>query len=161
MSACKGSKNTTPADAPSVPDSMIDDREVKNERVPLAVIYKTKTDLYDYVPVLMNHDKTQIVSYPSPSDIDPNGKPIKLKNGYLLDNRGINENVVFLDYTYEEYAQLRETPSLSDLISRIKEKYPLEEIYNCGERSRYKDEIKELNEMIDANFPNCDKIHLN
>ena len=127
---------------------------------PQAVVYKTIKDYTDLVPVTMNREKTKIVSYPAPTDIFYQGKlakPTALKNGYLLDNRGISENVAFLNYTYEEYSHLPEAPSLADMLSRIVDKNPLTELIDCGLRTQYKDEVKELNKLIDANFPGCKK----
>src|ERR1044071_4992028 len=69
---------------------------------PPAIVYKTKADYSNYVPVILSEDKSKIVSYPDPKDVQ-SAAPVKLKNGYLLDNRGINKNVAFLRWTYEEY----------------------------------------------------------
>lgn len=127
------------------------------------VIYKTIKDYSNYVPVTMNASKTEIISYPAPSDLLLDGKtttPTKLKNGYLLDNRGINENVVFLKYTYEDYSKLKEAPSLSEMQKNILEKYPLSGLIYC-EKSTLKDiTIKSLNKLIDNDFEGCKKIDI-
>ena len=68
-----------------------------------AIVYKTIKDFSDFVPVIMNAERTKIVSYPAPTDLSLSAKPTALKNGYWLDNRGISENVVFLNYTYKAY----------------------------------------------------------
>ena len=123
-----------------------------------SIVYKTTDNFDDYVPVIMNVEKTRIVAYPAPTDLFYKGvlaKPTILKNGYLLDNRGITENVVFLNYTYEAYSKLKEAPALNELLKNIKEKYPLKELIYCGLRYQYKNEVKELNVLIDAGFPNC------
>lgn len=128
-----------------------------------AVVYKTNIDLVDYVPVIMNESRTKIISYPAPTDLFYEGKlakPTILKDGYLLDNRGITENVVFLNYTYEAYRNLKTAPSINEMLRNIKEKYPLKELIYCGSRYHYKDEVKELNAIIDAGFPNCKKAKL-
>jgi len=44
---------------------------------------------------------------------------------------------------------------LNELLKNIKEKYPLKELIYCGLRYQYKNEVKELNVLIDAGFPNC------
>lgn len=122
------------------------------------IVYKTTTDLSNYVPVIMDAGRTKIVSYPSPVDLCIDGKlakPVALKNGYWLDKRGITENVAFLNYTYEEYSKLAEAPD--DMLTKIKDKYPLKELIYCGSRYRFKDEVKELNDLIDAGFPGCSK----
>jgi len=125
-----------------------------------AIVYNTYKDFSNLVPVIMDAGKTKILSYPAPSDIFYNGKlaiPTALKNGYWLDNRGINENVAFLNYTYEAYSQLKEAPSLSEMMTNIAEKYPLTELVYCGSRSQFKNEVADLNSLIDKGFPNCRK----
>ena len=157
--SCAGSKkvkNTTD----SIPVIQSDVIETKTMRTtgPEAVIYKTVQDYSEWVPVIMNNERTRIVSYPAPSDVYYKGKlakPTPLKDGYWLDNRGINENVAFTSYTYEEYSALTETPAMSVLINRIIDKYPLLELITCGPRSKYADEIKDLNELIDRHFEGC------
>ena len=119
--------------------------------MPAVVIYKTKKDYSQNVPVGLSEDKMKIVSYPAISDVKIWGKypyPTQLEDGYLLDNRGISQNVAFLSYTYEEYAALLATPSVSTLMEKIIDKDPLIEIHNCGNRSQYNNLIKELNELI-------------
>jgi hypothetical protein len=119
---------------------------------PQTVVYKTKNDYYYNVPVNLNDDKTEIVFYPTPSDVFYNGKlsyPYKLADDYLLDNRGINENVAFLEYTYEEYIKLRQVPDIDSLFTKIIDDNPLTEIYNCGNRYVFKDEINDLNKLIE------------
>lgn len=125
---------------------------------PQTIIYKTKKDYSRNVPVIMNKEHTQIISYPAPTDIYYRGElsyPTPLKDGYLLDNRGIGINVAFLSYTYEEYSKLKAVPSMEELKERIIDHYPLTELWNCGLRSQYKDEIKELNELIESGFKGC------
>ena len=121
------------------------------------IVYKTTKDFSDYVPVIMNSERTEIISYPAPSDLSATSKPTKLKNDYWLDNRGITENVVFLNYSYESYSKLTEAPSLIEMKRNVKEKYPLKELIFCGSRYQFKDEVKELNVLINAGFPGCKK----
>ncbi len=118
---------------------------------PPTIIYKTKNDYSKFVPVTLSEDKSKIVSYPSPKDIYYNGKlayPTKLKNGYYLDNRGLNKNSVFLNITYEEYSKYKEAPSLNELYLKVADKNPFIEFYDCGNRYRFKNEIKEINKII-------------
>lgn len=132
----------------------------KKESTASVIIYKTTKDYSDLVPVIMDAGRTKIVSYPAPSDLffrSELAKPTGLKKGYLLDNRGINENVAFLKYTYETYSKLTEAPSLKEMMLNITDKYPLKEMIYCGKRNQYKDEIKELNALIDKGFPGCKK----
>lgn len=136
-------------------------REIIFTAGPQAIVYKTFRDYSNYVPMTMNKERSEIVSYPSPSDVVYKGilaKPTPLKNGYWLDNRGINENTVFTDYTYEEYSKLKASPSINELKSRILDKHPFLEMINCGIRTQYADEVAELNQIIDSNFEGCKKI---
>lgn len=116
-----------------------------------ATVYKTKADYSKNVPVTMNEAKTEIVAYPSPKDVYYKGAlayPTVLKKGYLLDNRGIGLNTVFLKYTYDEYAKLQNAPTLKEMSESIIDKDPFVEIYNLGDRSRFKNEVEEINELI-------------
>jgi hypothetical protein len=121
---------------------------------PPVIVYKTVEDYSGYVAVMMNEEKTEIVSYPAPSDIRNQtnmGKPVKLDKGYLLDNRGISTNTVFLDISLTDYAMLQQPPSLEEMQRMIKRKEPFSEMYNLGVRGRFKDEVKEINRIIRAN----------
>lgn len=126
-----------------------------------AIIYKTIHNYNLLVPVIMNEDRTKIISYPDPSDIYYQGKlsvPAQLANGYLLDNRGINENVAFLSFTYQEYSKLKEAPPMSILLSRIVDKYPLKALVYCGERAQYQQDVKELNKLIKSGLIGCKRV---
>ncbi|MDR0547339.1 MAG: hypothetical protein LBG77_07135 [Dysgonamonadaceae bacterium] len=123
------------------------------------LVYKTTADFYNNVPILMNRERSEIVSYPDPADLSYQAKPTLLKNGYLLDNRGINENVVFLNYTYETYSRLPEAPSLQELKANILSKYPLTELIDCGNRYQYKNIEEEINRLIDNGFAGCRVIY--
>jgi hypothetical protein len=99
----------------------------------------------------MNDEKTEVASFPAPGDLKYKGKPsipTELDNGFLLDNRGITKNVAFTSYTYEEYIALDKTPSKEDLLTRIVDPDPITEMYNCGKRAAYQDEVVELNKII-------------
>jgi len=121
---------------------------------PPTVIYKTRKDYYDKVPVTLSDDKTKIVSYPGPGDVYYNGKlalPTRLDSGYLLDNRGINKNVAFLNITYEEYSKLKDGLPMDEMMKRIIDNNPLTVMYSCGSRYKYKDIATDLNRYIDSN----------
>lgn len=136
----------------------VDDMSAKKEIVnidysagPTTFIYKTKGDYYNNVPVILSDDKTVIVSYPHPKDVYYKGElayPVQLEDGYLLDNRGISVNVAFLNMTYEVYSKLEKTPAVDSLFVMIIDNNPLIELYDCGNRYQYKDEVVELNKMI-------------
>lgn len=115
------------------------------------VVYKTKADYNKYVPVTLSADKKEIVAYPAPKDVFYQGKlsyPVQLEKGYLLDNRGIGLHTAFLNISYEDYAKLTTVPALAELYKQILEKDPFTEIYNLGDRSRFKNEVEEINQII-------------
>ena len=158
LQSCHNSKVVTATNSDEHPIEM---KEIIFADGPQTVVYKTINDYSDYIPVTMNANKTQIVSYPAPSDIYYNGKlakPTILNDGYWLDNRGINENTVFLKYTYEEYAQLKSAPSLEEMKKNTLNLYPFIEMIHCGVRYQYTNEVAELNQLIKEGFPNCKRI---
>lgn len=119
---------------------------------PAAVVYKTRKDYRHHVPVILSDDKTRIVSFPAPSDLKRGGTytlPTSLHKGYLLDNRGINQNVAFLKWTYEAYAALKEPPSADKLYRAIADKNPLTALYSCGLKRDPKNDVAHLNMLID------------
>jgi hypothetical protein len=124
---------------------------LENAVAPDAIIYKTKNDYYNLVPITLTTDKKKIVSYPHPNDLKSNGDytlPTTLINGYLLDNRGINVNSVFLSITYEEYAKLQEAPTIEYLLSHIRDERPFLEMYSLGQRNKYKNISNEIKAII-------------
>lgn len=132
--------------------------EIKNDFVPVfasgppVLVYKTKANYNNNVPIILSDDKTEIVSYPHPKDIvKGSGFPLPfiLNDGYLLDNRGIGENVAFLKMTYEEYSKLENAPSIKELQDNILDKDPLNELCDCGLKTAFTDENKQLNKLID------------
>lgn len=117
---------------------------------PHVIVYKTRADYRNKVPVELSEDGMRIVSYPAPGDLTATGiLPVMLHKGYLLDNRGISKNVAFLKMTYTEYAKLPAAPTLTELYEMILDKKPLLQIYDCGLGSKYKSAVKELNKLID------------
>ena len=119
-------------------------------RLPI-LVYKTKKNYNNLVPVLLNDDKTQIVSYPDPKDLKVGGSlllPTLLENNYLLDNKGIGKNVAFLKYTYEEYSKFQTLPTLQELYNNLIDLNPLIELCDCGNKSNYEDLEKQLNEYL-------------
>ncbi len=118
---------------------------------PPCIVYKTKKDLNNYVPVILSDDKLQIVSYPDVRDVYFRGElayPSKLSEGYLLDNRGIGVNVAFLDFTYEAYSKLDRTPTTEELLKHLLDTDPVLEMYDCGSRSLYSNPAADLNKLI-------------
>ena len=125
------------------------------------LIYKTRADYYNMIPVIMNADKTKIISYPSPSDVMVDGKlmlPVRLKNGYLLDIRGIAANVAFTSFTYEDYVNLDAAPSINILMSSIIDDDPILELYDCKNLPDIKHDNDKINALIIERFKKCEKI---
>lgn len=111
----------------------------------------------------LSEDKSKVIGYPDIRDVYYKGElayPTRLHQGYLLDNRGINQNSAFLNITYKKYSQLSETPSSIELFSMILDNNPFTELYNCGNRYQFTNEVEELNEIIDNNELNavCKKL---
>ena len=134
--------------------------EVKTEFAPVftsgppVLVYKTKGHYDNLVPDVLSEDKSEIVSYPHPSDISVAGEftlPVDLNNGYLLDMRGIGKNTAFLKLSYEDYSKLDSVPSLKELYALIIDKDPFTELCNCGIKTAFTDQTKQLNELIDGN----------
>ena len=99
------------------------------------IVYKTKADYRDKVPILLSEDGKTVLSYPAPSDLfigKELAKPIELYDGYLLDRRGIGPRVAFLDISYMAYARLPNTPKPKDLLGMLLETDPLTACYDCG-----------------------------
>jgi hypothetical protein len=120
---------------------------------PKVVVYKTKADYSQLVPIGLSDDRSAIVSYPDPADLMKDGKltlPITLHKGYWLDNRGIGSNVAFLQMSYADYSKLQQPPSLATMMGMIRDADPLLEIYDCGLNTNYKDHVNEINKLIDA-----------
>lgn len=85
---------------------------------PDAILYKTAGDYRDNVPVRLNPDGT-LQSYPAPTDIPADPRPLELKDGWLLSPLGVSANSVFTTYTYEEYRNLPTTPTPAQLLKAV------------------------------------------
>lgn len=120
---------------------------------PPTIVYKTIEDVNDLVPVLLNEEKTRIISYPSKNDIKTgvNYKtPTVLKQGWLLDEKGINQNVAFLSLNYIEYSKLDSLPSIDSMFKLIVNFNPIDKMCNCGNRISIPNPIEQLNELIES-----------
>ncbi len=118
---------------------------------PPVIIYKTKSDYRDKVAVTLTEDKSKLSSFPAPSDVIQQGElalPIGLADGFLLDQRGINEQVAFLSMTYANYSHLAKTPAAGELMDMILDADPLVEMYHCGNSQAFTSIVDELNALI-------------
>jgi hypothetical protein len=129
---------------------------------PACFVYKTRADYSRQVPLILSPDKSKILSFPDIHDLYYQGKfsyPDTLKDGYLLDNRGIGPDVAFLIYTYEEYSRLGKTPTAEELMQNLLEIDPLLELYQCGKKNQYADPVHSLNEMISlGRLKDCNRL---
>jgi hypothetical protein len=121
--------------------------------MPHVIVYKTRANYRDLVPVMLSKDKKKIVSYPGPGDVKTGSGyalPVLLHKGYLLDRRGVGINTAFLKFTYEQYGNLKTVPSPGELYKMIVDKDPITEICDCGVRMEGKNSVEQLNELIDS-----------
>jgi hypothetical protein len=118
---------------------------------PPTMVYKTRADYRNLVPVMLSADKTRIIGYPGPNDLADAVEfpiPTKLRGGYWLDNRGISKDVAFLNMTYEAYSKLESLPSVDEMYAWIIDKDPLTALCNCGSRNAFTDIDRQLNALI-------------
>lgn len=87
--------------------------------LPRQIVYKMTKDYSALVPVMMDSQRRQIVSYPDPADLSEDSMPISLGNGWWLDRRGIAKSTVFTTYTYSEYMKMKTAPSMAELTSHL------------------------------------------
>lgn len=130
--------------------------------LPPLVIYRTRADYRNLVPVILNDEKTEILSFPGPADVYFQGElaiPVELSEGYLLDLNGIGPRVAFLNITYEDYAALDTVITARELFSMIMDDDPLTEMYVCGSRFGKEQDISEAERIIgDGSFFDCIKL---
>lgn len=115
------------------------------------IVYKTKLDYSQHVPVTLTADKKNIVSYPATSDVYYGGDlayPVRLEDGYFLDRRGIDVNSAFTKWTYYEYSRLPKTPSPEEIMQGLLETDPFIEIWDCSNRAAFSDIDTALNAII-------------
>jgi hypothetical protein len=130
---------------------------------PPTIVYRTRGDYRRNVAVTLSADKSKIVSFPGVNDVYYNSLlayPYNLRGDYLLDNRGIDTNVAFLKMNYETYSKLPAEPKAEELYEQIIDKHPLLEMYNCGNRKQFRNDISEINQMIADStlFQKCKKM---
>ncbi len=123
--------------------------------LPPLIIYSTRADYRFLVPVMMDDEKKEIVSFPDPRDLYVHGElavPVLLERGYLLDRRGIGPNTAFLRLTYEEYATLDKVPSIAELKEMLTDKDPIMEMYVCGNRRSVDEDIALAAKLVNEGF---------
>lgn len=136
VSACSAKKPATPG---------LDAAEAARP----IMVYRTKQDMHDKVPVGLSADRQHIVSYPHPKDMATASPPTRLHDDHWLDHKGIGLNTGFLRLTYAEYAALPKAPSLAELETMLLDRDPLLELCDCGTRGSFTDPVKELNGWLE------------
>ena len=116
------------------------------------LVYKTRADYNDKVPVALSDNGKKIASYPDPVDIRAIGDgalPVVLHKGYLLSRYGVGKHIAFLKLTLAQYAALKAAPTPEDIYKLILTRSPLTELYDCGIANDPDSVIKDLNRIID------------
>ncbi len=112
------------------------------------IIYRTRGNYNQLVPIRMANEKTVIATIPIIEEIKAMKEeiePIVLNNGFLLDRANININSAFINMTYEDYADLKQVPELSEFFKLIIDDEPFVDFYECEQRFT----TDEINKMID------------
>lgn len=128
--------------------SIIKDTTISNQLSAL-VIYKTKKNYSNLVPVTLSSDKKRIVGFPHPVDLKNDSScnyPTLLFNGYWIDNIGITVNTGYINISLEDYSNLNAPPSVNEMMSKLVDESPFLEIWNCGYGNELN--ISELNRII-------------
>jgi len=118
---------------------------------PPLLIYKTKKDYFKNIPIVLTSDKKEIASYPHPIDIFYKNNlayPTQLVNNYFIDNRGLSVHSVFTNYEYDGFSKLKSVPTEIEFLKNIIDDNPFLELYHCGCRNDYKDEVTTMNQVI-------------
>ncbi len=98
----------------------------KKNDVPIWV-YKTKHDYSKLVSVELSKDKSKIVAFPGPNDLNEKW-PVKLINGYFL-NGTFGQNSGYLSLSIEEYNTHAVALSPDSLYKLLIDKDPFECFY--------------------------------
>lgn len=121
-------------------------------------IYKTNGDYNDNVPVTLNADGTAVVSYPAPSDL-AGASPVSIRDGYLLDRRGVGKNTAFTRYTYTEYSRFSQPPAPEELLKAVIPGAKVIEIIEMPFATGTPDAASRCDSLIVAGFPGCSRIY--
>ena len=109
----------TPTTLPMNPPVRIMDVPKKRASIqPKASVFMMNGDFADNVAVTLGPDG-ELTYFPAPTDITADSRPVKLAEGWWLNNQGLGQNSVFTNYTFAEYAELPETPSSQQIKNAI------------------------------------------
>lgn len=123
------------------------------------VLYQTKGDYRTLVPVQLRGGS--VISYPSRVDLgtpEHFATPILLPSGYLVDRRGITRNTAFLHLTYEQYYNLPQDPSASEILRWVYDRDPLTFLALCDRRHFSQFTEEEFERYIAQGMPGAEII---
>lgn len=86
--------------------------------IPKATAFKIDPKYADHVAITLNSDGT-ITYFPAPTDITPDSAPVPLGDGWYLNRQGISSNSVFTNWTFAQYAALKQVPTIAELKQNI------------------------------------------
>lgn len=119
--ACSAQKKTSDETAQPETGSVVIGMS-RNSRpigvLPKATAFQMNGDYADNVAINLNPDGS-LAYFPAPTDITEASRPVDLGNGWWLNRQGISGRSVFTRYTFEEYAKLKNVPSVEELKKAI------------------------------------------
>lgn len=161
QSGTKASPDTVPDAQLSVHEQLVPGTAPSVSAMPAAIVYKTRADYSDKVPVNIDWYTGQITGYPDPRDLHPGAKPLPLADGFLLDRRGITPSVAFTSFTYDEYSALNTVPSIEQLKQRVIDKNPLVAMYRLPMTAiEAEADTAKVNLLIKNKFEGCTSLIL-
>lgn len=86
--------------------------------LPNATAFRMSGDYQNNVAVTLAPNG-ELSYFPAPTDITADSEPISLGKGWWLNRQGIGPRSVFTKYTFAQYAELTETPSIEQLKASI------------------------------------------
>ena len=148
LTACSVKKTSSESETFRKPDCglpvYIAENEINIKDVNKLVVYKTRKDYSNLVPIHLSQDKQTIISYPAKEDLVRvgNKNAQQLENGFLIDLIGVTQNTVFTNFDLDQYQQVS-TPTIEEFKKNIIELDPFIEMYLC-ERKFTKNEINKF-----------------
>ena len=127
--------------------------------IPKAQVYRTNGNYNDNVPIQVADDGKTLISFPAPTDIDNQTKPLPLADGFLLDRRGISTDSRFTTYTYADYSALQAPPSIENLLKSIIPHAMITELVALPMTTQEAlADTAAVNRLIRTGFPDCNII---
>ncbi|MDE6443403.1 MAG: hypothetical protein K2K64_03125 [Muribaculaceae bacterium] len=140
--------HAVPSQAPVYRKPMLVVGSETKASMPKATAFRMSGDYSQNVAITPGNG-TSLIYYPAPSDISEKSAPLELEGGWWLNRQGISSNSVFTSYTFSDYSQLPQVPSVEQLLKSIipgaKVTQMVELPYTITEASQH---IKEINEYL-------------